>query len=66
MLDAQRNTYKVDERQKTLRDIAAYVADNALEMPLYALDTVVGVNKRVKNLSVPGDIRFRFVDASVE
>ncbi len=37
-----------------------------LEMPLYALDTVVGVNKRVKNLSVPGDIRFRFVDASVD
>jgi peptide/nickel transport system substrate-binding protein len=66
MLDAQRNTYKVDERQKTLRDIATYVADNALEMPLYALDTVVGVNKRVKNLTVPGDIRFRFVDASVQ
>lgn len=66
MLDAQRNTYNQDERLKTLRQVAAYVADQSIEMPLYDLDTIVGVNKRVKNLSVPGDIRFRFLDTSVE
>lgn len=66
MLEAQRNTYDTQERQKILRAIAAYAADQALEMPLYALDTVIGVNKRVKDLTMPGDIRFRFLDTSVE
>lgn len=66
MLEAQRNTYDVQERQKTLRAVAVYAADQALDMPLYALDTVVGVNKRVKDLQVPGDIRFRFVEAGVD
>jgi peptide/nickel transport system substrate-binding protein len=66
MLESQRKTYDQQERQKTLREVAAYVADQALELPMYALDTVVGVNKRVKDLQVPGDIRFRFVNASVE
>jgi len=66
MLESQRNTYDVDERQKTLRAVAAYVADQALDLPMYALDTVVGVNNRVKGAEIPGDIRFRFVNASVE
>lgn len=66
MLQEQRNTYDQDKRLKILRQVAAYVADQSIEMPLYDLDTVVGVNKRVKDLSVPGDIRFRFLRASVE
>jgi peptide/nickel transport system substrate-binding protein len=66
MLEAQRKTYDQNERQKILREVARYVADQALEMPLYALDTVVGVNKRVKDPDVPGDIRFRFLNTSVE
>ncbi len=66
LLESQRQTYDVDVRQKTLREVAAYVADQALDMPMYSLDTIVGVNKRVKNLSVPGDIRFRLLNASVE
>ena len=37
-----------------------------LELPLYSLNTIVGVNKRVKGLEVPGDIRFRFLETAVE
>ena len=33
-----------------LQEIAGYVADQALELPLYSLNTIVGVNKRVKDL----------------
>ena len=66
MLESQRNTYDQDARLKTLREIAAYVQDHALEMPLYNIKAVFGVNKRVKNLTIPADGRFRFLQASVD
>lgn len=66
MLEAQRTVYDVKKRETMLQDIAGYVADEALELPLYNLNTIVGVNKRVKNLEVPGDIRFRFLETSVD
>ncbi len=66
MLESQRNTYDQDARLKTLREVAAYVQDHALEMPLYNIKAVFGVNKRVKDLTIPADGRFRFVHASVE
>lgn len=66
LLESQRQTYDQEARRKTLREVAAYVADQAYDMPMYSLDTIVGVNKRVKDLSVPGDIRFRFVNASID
>ena len=66
MLEAQRTVYDVKKREAMLQEIATYVADQALEMPLYSLNTIVGVNKRVKNLEVPGDIRFRFLETSVD
>lgn len=65
MLDAERATYDQNFRQKTLRQIADYVAQQSYEIPLYNLDTVIGVNKRVKDLVLPGDMRFRFLDTSV-
>lgn len=66
MLEAQRNTYDQEKRLKILHDVAHYVQDHALEMPLYSLKAVFGTNKRVKNLSIPADGRFRFVNATVE
>ena len=54
------------ERQKALQKIANYVADHALELPLYNLDTYYGVNKRVKGLVVPPDNRFRLMGVSVD
>ena len=66
MLHTQRNTWDQAARKVTLTEIGRYVADQALEMPLYSLNTVYGLNKRAKNLALPADGRFRFVDATVE
>ena len=66
LLDAQRNTYDQAERQRVLREVARYVADQALEMPLYSLNTVYGINKRVKNLILPADGRFRFINETID
>lgn len=66
LLEAQRSTYNVDERKKILGEVAAYAADQAFEMPLYNGNTLYAINKRVKNLAPTPDVRFRFVDVSVD
>jgi peptide/nickel transport system substrate-binding protein len=66
LLHMQRNTWDQGSRKKTLQEISRYVADQALEMPLYSLNTIYGLNKRAKNLDLPADGRFRFVNATVE
>lgn len=66
LLHQQRNTWDQAARKQTLHEIARYVADQALEMPLYSLNTVYGLNKRARNLELPADGRFRFVHATVE
>lgn len=66
LLHTQRNTWDQAARKTTLQQIARYVADEALEMPLYSLNTIYGLNKRARNLALPADGRFRFVDASVD
>lgn len=66
MLHQQRNTWDQAARKTTLQEIARYAADQALEMPLYSLNTVYGLNKRARNLDLPADGRFRFVNATVE
>ena len=66
LLHMQRNTWDQVARKATLQQISRYVADQALEMPLYSLNTIYGLNKRAKNLALPADGRFRFVEASVD
>ena len=66
LLHIQRNSWDQNLRKSTLQEISRLVADLALEMPLYSLNTLYGVNKRAKNLALPADGRFRFVDASVD
>jgi len=66
LLHTQRNTWDQAARKSTLQEIARYVADQALEMPLYSLNTVYGLNKRAKNLALPSDGRLRFLEASVD
>ena len=66
MLEAQRATYNADERKKILSEVARYAADQAFEMPLYNNNTLYGLNKRVGNLPPTPDIRFRFLDTTVE
>ena len=66
MLEAQRTVYDVKKREAMLQEIAGYVADQALELPLYSLNTIVGREQAREEPEVPGDIRFRFLEASVE
>jgi peptide/nickel transport system substrate-binding protein len=66
LLHTQRNTWDQVARKATLQEISRYVAEQALEMPLYSLNTIYGLNKRAKNLALPADGRFRFVDATVD
>lgn len=66
MLEGQRKIADRGAREKALQAIAHYVADHALELPLYNLNTIYGVNKRVKGLVPPPDNRWRLTDVTVE
>ncbi len=66
LLESQRPMTDKAAREKVLQQIAHYVADQALEMPLYNLNSLYGINKRVKNFVAPPDNRLRLTDVSVE
>jgi peptide/nickel transport system substrate-binding protein len=66
MLEHQRTDIDPKQRGQELRDIAKYVADRALEMPLYNNNTIYGVNRRVQNFVPPPDNRFRLTDVAVQ
>ena len=66
MLEGQRKIADRGEREKALQKIANYVADHALELPLFNLNTIYGVNKRVKGLTPPPDNRWRLTAATVD
>lgn len=66
MLEAQRTVSDRGEREKKLQAIAQFVASHALELPLYNLNTIYGVNKRVKGFVAPPDNRVRLNTATVD
>lgn len=66
MLEGQRLVADKAAREKKLQEIAHYVADNALELPLYNLNTIYGVNQRVHGFVPPPDNRIRLVGVTVE
>ncbi|MBC7635890.1 MAG: ABC transporter substrate-binding protein [Acetobacteraceae bacterium] len=66
MLEDQRLSSDRAQREKLLQGVAHYVADHALEIPMYNLNTIFGVNKRVKGLVPPADNRFRLTDVTVD
>jgi peptide/nickel transport system substrate-binding protein len=66
MLEKQRSIYDVKEREAILHEIGRYVADQALEIPLYNQNTIYGVSKRLKNFEPPSDRRFRFTGVTVD
>ena len=66
LLESQRPLTDRAERERILKEIAAYAADRALEMPLYNLNALFGVNKRVKNFEPAPDSRLRLNQVEVE
>lgn len=66
LLEEQRKIYDQTKREAILREVARYVADQALELPLYNLNTILGVSQRVKGFEPPADLRFKFTTVSVD
>ena len=66
MLESQRPLTDSAERERILREIGAYAAERALEMPLYNLNAIYGINKRVKNFEPAPDNRLRLNAVEVE
>jgi peptide/nickel transport system substrate-binding protein len=66
LLEEQRTMIDRDAREKKLIGVAKYIADHVLDMPLYNLNTIYGVNRRVLGLVPPPDNRFRLTDVSVQ
>jgi peptide/nickel transport system substrate-binding protein len=66
LLERQRSMTDVPAREKVLQGIAAYAADRALEMPLFTLNEIYGVSKRVKGFVAPPDNRIRLTGVTVE
>ncbi|MFC0179239.1 ABC transporter substrate-binding protein [Thorsellia kenyensis] len=59
LLESQRPITDQKERERILKEISAYVANEALEMPLYNINTLYGINKRVQNFEPAPDQRIR-------
>jgi peptide/nickel transport system substrate-binding protein len=66
LLESQRPMTDAAEREKVLKQNAAYVADKALELPLYNSNAIYGVNKRVKNFTPAPDNRIKLNEVTVE
>lgn len=65
-LESQRSITDHAKREEILQSIANYTANRALEMPLYNLNAIFGVSKRVKNFTPVPDSRLRLTDVTVE
>ncbi len=66
LLESQRPLTDNAERERILKEIALYVADRALEMPLYNSNALYGVNNRVKNFEPAPDNRLRLNNVEVD
>ncbi len=66
LLESQRPLTDRAERGKVLKDIGKYVADKALELPLYNTNAIYGVSKRVKGFVPAPDTRIKLNEVTVE
>ncbi|WP_421847182.1 ABC transporter substrate-binding protein [Marinomonas sp.] len=65
-LESQRSITDRAKRLEILQSIANYTANRALEMPLYNLNAIFAVSKRVKNFTPVPDSRLRLNEVTVE
>ncbi|MFN7167378.1 MAG: ABC transporter substrate-binding protein [Pannonibacter sp.] len=66
LLESQRPMTDQAAREKVLQEIGAYVADKALELPLYNTNAIYGINKRVKGFVPAPDTRIKLNEVSVD
>jgi peptide/nickel transport system substrate-binding protein len=65
LLDKQRSTYDRGIREQALQDVAGYIRDNHLEVPLFNLVTMYGVSKKVTGFVPAPDDRVRYMNVEV-
>ncbi|SHO58312.1 ABC transporter substrate-binding protein [Vibrio quintilis] len=66
LLESQRSMTDQVKRKAILQSIAHYTADQALEMPLYNINEIFGISKRVKHFIPAPDSRLRLNEVTVE
>ena len=66
LLEKERSTYNQKARQKTMQELARYLQDIAIEMPLYQGVNLWGMSKRVSGWVVPPDDRNRLLNVAVK
>lgn len=66
LLESQRPLTDRSERERILKEVAAYASERALELPLYNSNAIFGINKRVKGFIAPPDNRLKLTDVTVE
>ncbi|MEO9274650.1 ABC transporter substrate-binding protein [Marinomonas sp. 5E14-1] len=66
LLESQRSLTDTKKREEILKSIANYTADRALEMPLYNLNAIFAVSKKVKGFVPVPDSRMRLNNVTVE
>lgn len=66
LLESQRPLTDRAEREKILKEVGAYAAERALELPLYNTNAIFGINKRVKGFVAPPDNRLKLNEVSVD
>ena len=66
LLESQRPMTDRAEREKVLKEIGAYVAGKALELPLYNTNAIYAINKRVKGFVPAPDTRLKLNEVTVE
>lgn len=66
LLESQRPLTDADKRLEILQEISRYTHDRALEMPLYSVNAIYGINKRVEGFVPPPDNRLRLDTVSVK
>ncbi|SPJ24105.1 Heme-binding protein A [Palleronia abyssalis] len=65
LLEEQRETSEVEEREAILRDVTRLAHEEAYHIPLYVEDQIYAVSNRVENFVPAPDIRLRLVDVAV-
>ncbi len=66
LLETERATYNTEVRRKALQEVAAYAHENALDLPMYNLPTLYGVNKRVEGFVPAPDDRARYLNVTLK
>jgi len=66
LLEEQRAYFKPEKRLPILKEIAGFVQNEYIEIPLYSMKTIYGVSNRVENFQAPSDNRFRFNKVAVK